>query len=272
MHHLMRGGRRAGVWLHGEAVSAGTVMAADMSYRLGWIERDILDRTVRLLERAKLPVAAPAVRWGLGSRSAGSGLGSVSPLITTPAVRPCAQGVGPFVQAGVGTACACGARRVLRPILVLYVRRRALGAHLAPDSRCQPTLRSREALLHRGIHAVANAARLRICKLYPFCEVGMHRMTVGAHPRACHWRPARKAGMPAATGAPVSSCSPCLAHSSPDTHADGRTGHDEARLLVINAVDEKVRDGELRLMLGDRPLAESLPQQHPRSSSTQQQL
>jgi len=62
MHHLMRGGRRAGVWLHGEAVAAGMVMAADMSLRLGWIERDVLDRTVRLLQRAQLPVTAPAVR------------------------------------------------------------------------------------------------------------------------------------------------------------------------------------------------------------------
>ena len=50
------------MWLHGEAVAAGTVMAADMSHRLGWIERDVLDRTVRLLQRAKLPIAAPAVR------------------------------------------------------------------------------------------------------------------------------------------------------------------------------------------------------------------
>lgn len=33
-----------GSWLHGEAVSAGTVMAADLSYRLGWIEKDLLDR------------------------------------------------------------------------------------------------------------------------------------------------------------------------------------------------------------------------------------
>lgn len=49
------------MWLHGEAVAAGMAMAADMSYRLGWIEKDILDRTVRLLERAKLPIAAPAV-------------------------------------------------------------------------------------------------------------------------------------------------------------------------------------------------------------------
>ena len=33
-----------GTWLHGEAVSAGTVMAADLSHRLGWIDRDLYDR------------------------------------------------------------------------------------------------------------------------------------------------------------------------------------------------------------------------------------
>ncbi|KAK9810329.1 hypothetical protein WJX72_008792 [[Myrmecia] bisecta] len=48
-----------GNWLHGEAVAAGMVMAADMSYRLGWIEKDVLDRTVSLLQRFKLPVTAP---------------------------------------------------------------------------------------------------------------------------------------------------------------------------------------------------------------------
>ncbi|KAK9833984.1 hypothetical protein WJX81_000678 [Elliptochloris bilobata] len=58
--HAMETSQGYGVWLHGEAVAAGTVMAADMSYRLGWIEKDVLDRTVRLLERAKLPIAAPA--------------------------------------------------------------------------------------------------------------------------------------------------------------------------------------------------------------------
>lgn len=51
----------AGAWLHGEAVSAGTVMAADMSRRLGWIEPDLYDRTVALLRRAKLPLAPPEV-------------------------------------------------------------------------------------------------------------------------------------------------------------------------------------------------------------------
>ena len=51
----------AGVWLHGEAVAAGTVMAADMSHRLGWIDQELLHRTQNLIERAKLPVAPPQV-------------------------------------------------------------------------------------------------------------------------------------------------------------------------------------------------------------------
>ena len=33
-----------GSWLHGEAVAAGTAMAADLSHRLGWIDRSIMDR------------------------------------------------------------------------------------------------------------------------------------------------------------------------------------------------------------------------------------
>jgi hypothetical protein len=33
-----------GSWLHGEAVAAGMVMAADMSVRLGWIDSSIRDR------------------------------------------------------------------------------------------------------------------------------------------------------------------------------------------------------------------------------------
>ncbi len=48
-----------GVWLHGEAVSAGTVMALEMSSRLGWISADERDRAVRLLSRAGLPVVPP---------------------------------------------------------------------------------------------------------------------------------------------------------------------------------------------------------------------
>lgn len=48
-----------GVWLHGEAVAAGTVMALEMSRRLGWISAAERDRGVRLLARAGLPVVPP---------------------------------------------------------------------------------------------------------------------------------------------------------------------------------------------------------------------
>jgi 3-dehydroquinate synthase len=49
-----------GVWLHGEAVSAGTIMALEMSRQLGWISIDERDRAARLLSRAGLPVVPPA--------------------------------------------------------------------------------------------------------------------------------------------------------------------------------------------------------------------
>lgn len=49
-----------GVWLHGEAVAAGTVMALEMSMRLGWISQQERDRGIRLLQRAGLPVVPPA--------------------------------------------------------------------------------------------------------------------------------------------------------------------------------------------------------------------
>ncbi|WP_060480803.1 3-dehydroquinate synthase [Pseudomonas sp. NBRC 111119] len=48
-----------GVWLHGEAVSAGTVMALEMSMRLGWITQAERDRGIRLLRDAGLPVVPP---------------------------------------------------------------------------------------------------------------------------------------------------------------------------------------------------------------------
>lgn len=48
-----------GVWLHGEAVAAGTVMALEMSMRLGWINQAERDRGIRLLQDAGLPVVPP---------------------------------------------------------------------------------------------------------------------------------------------------------------------------------------------------------------------
>lgn len=48
-----------GVWLHGEAVAAGMVMALQMSLLLGWLSAAQRDRAIRLLVKAKLPVVPP---------------------------------------------------------------------------------------------------------------------------------------------------------------------------------------------------------------------
>jgi len=58
--HAIETDQGYGNWLHGEAVAAGTVMAADLSKRLGWISDEDLQRTITLLESAKLPVSPPA--------------------------------------------------------------------------------------------------------------------------------------------------------------------------------------------------------------------
>jgi 3-dehydroquinate synthase len=50
-----------GEWLHGEAVGAGMLMAADLSCRLGWLAATDVARVRQLLERASLPVAAPPI-------------------------------------------------------------------------------------------------------------------------------------------------------------------------------------------------------------------
>ncbi|MEB3753211.1 3-dehydroquinate synthase [Acinetobacter sp. MD2(2019)] len=50
-----------GVWLHGEAVATGMVMAADLSYRMGWIDADDLARTKNIIQRAGLPIACPQI-------------------------------------------------------------------------------------------------------------------------------------------------------------------------------------------------------------------
>jgi 3-dehydroquinate synthase len=50
-----------GAWLHGEAVGAGMLMAADLSARLGWLVPADVERVRSLLQRAGLPVAAPRI-------------------------------------------------------------------------------------------------------------------------------------------------------------------------------------------------------------------
>ncbi len=59
--HAIESGMGYGVWLHGEAVAAGTMLAADLSYRMGLIGEHEVERMTDLFRRAGLPVAAPAL-------------------------------------------------------------------------------------------------------------------------------------------------------------------------------------------------------------------
>ena len=57
--HAIEAGTGYGTWLHGEAVGAGMVLAAQLSERLGRIDRHDVERTVALLRRAHVPVQPP---------------------------------------------------------------------------------------------------------------------------------------------------------------------------------------------------------------------
>ena len=57
--HAIETGIGYGEWLHGEAVSVGMAMAADMSERLGWIDESVTARTLALLKKFNLPVDVP---------------------------------------------------------------------------------------------------------------------------------------------------------------------------------------------------------------------
>jgi len=50
-----------GNWLHGEAVAAGMVQAADLSKRLGWLDENDYGRTVALLQKLQLPTEPPRI-------------------------------------------------------------------------------------------------------------------------------------------------------------------------------------------------------------------
>jgi 3-dehydroquinate synthase len=58
--HAIETGMGYGQWLHGEAVGAGMVMAADLSARLGRCSLDDSQRIKTLVERAGLPIAGPS--------------------------------------------------------------------------------------------------------------------------------------------------------------------------------------------------------------------
>ncbi|HJW26874.1 MAG TPA: 3-dehydroquinate synthase [Rhodocyclaceae bacterium] len=62
--HAIETGMGYGTWLHGEAVSAGTLMAAELSCRLGWLNAGDVERIERLFVRAGLPVVGPRLGEG----------------------------------------------------------------------------------------------------------------------------------------------------------------------------------------------------------------
>ena len=57
--HAIEAGTGYGTWLHGEAVGAGLVMAAQLSARLGWIDAAAVARIRALVAACGLPVQPP---------------------------------------------------------------------------------------------------------------------------------------------------------------------------------------------------------------------
>jgi len=57
--HAIEAGLGFGVWLHGEAVGCGMVMAAHLSQRLGLVDAAFTERLTTLIARAGLPIVGP---------------------------------------------------------------------------------------------------------------------------------------------------------------------------------------------------------------------
>ena len=59
--HAIEAGMGYGVWLHGEGVGAGMLMAAELSRRLGLVDAAFCSRLHALVERAGLPTRGPVL-------------------------------------------------------------------------------------------------------------------------------------------------------------------------------------------------------------------
>ncbi|MES2415388.1 MAG: 3-dehydroquinate synthase [Pseudomonadota bacterium] len=59
--HAIESGLGYGEWLHGEGVGCGMVMAAHLSQRLGLVDAAFVERLVRLIAKAGLPVKGPVL-------------------------------------------------------------------------------------------------------------------------------------------------------------------------------------------------------------------
>ena len=59
--HAIENAMGYGVWLHGEAVAAGTVMAANLSRKLGWLQAEDYNRIDAIFKAANLPISPPSL-------------------------------------------------------------------------------------------------------------------------------------------------------------------------------------------------------------------
>jgi 3-dehydroquinate synthase len=59
--HAIENAMGYGVWLHGEAVAAGTMMAADLSQRLNWLSEAEVNRILAIFKAANLPTTPPSL-------------------------------------------------------------------------------------------------------------------------------------------------------------------------------------------------------------------
>ena len=59
--HAIEAGLGFGIWLHGEAVAAGTILAARLSERMGLLTANDVERISRLFVHAGLPIVAPSL-------------------------------------------------------------------------------------------------------------------------------------------------------------------------------------------------------------------
>ena len=59
--HAIETGLGYGEWLHGEAIAAGTLIAAEVSRRLGWIGAQTVSRIESIFVRSGLPVFGPSL-------------------------------------------------------------------------------------------------------------------------------------------------------------------------------------------------------------------
>ena len=59
--HAIENAMGYGVWLHGEAVATGMVIAAHLSKLMGWLKGEEFTRIIKLLKEAKLPTDPPQI-------------------------------------------------------------------------------------------------------------------------------------------------------------------------------------------------------------------